>query len=213
MVLQLGAGLLLPLGARNALLQSAGFAPAFPATPLASDVLQPFRHILNEMMERHAPYPALLVDRYWNVIEANVTAQTLLAPLQTPGRAPNVVRMMTDHPRAHEIIGNLPEVLAELLTRLQLEALEAAGDAVFEDLLAALERACAKHPAPAVARRAVLPVVVQIPAGELRFLSAIAHFGTTEDVTVRDLRLELLFPADAATRAVLTEIAPARERA
>jgi hypothetical protein len=52
-------------------------------------------------------------------------------------------------------------------------------------------------------RRPLLPFVVNTPAGQLRFLSAIAHFGTSEDVTIRDLRLELLFPADNATRAAM----------
>ena len=82
MVLRLGEGLLLPLTARNAMLQAAGFAPAFPASALDSAAVEPFRAILNEMMAKHAPTPAMLVDLHWTVLEANRAAQMLLAPLQ-----------------------------------------------------------------------------------------------------------------------------------
>ena len=95
MVLQLGAGLLLPLHARNALLQAAGFTPVFPASPLDSETLRPFRDILNEMIERHAPNPAMLVDRHWTVLEANAAARVLLASLGGDSGETNVVRMLT----------------------------------------------------------------------------------------------------------------------
>jgi transcriptional regulator with XRE-family HTH domain len=204
MVLALAEGLLLPLNARNALLHAAGFAPVFPASPLDSEVLRPFRAILDEMIARHAPNPALLVDRHWTVLEANATARALLAALGGGGEM-NLIRMLTRGDAAPVIIANFPEVLAELRARLQVEALDAGGDALFAELLADLEKACARTPmaAPTNNRRPLLPFVMNTPAGQLRFLSAIAHFGTSEDVTIRDLRLELLFPADEATRAAM----------
>ncbi|OQW55379.1 MAG: transcriptional regulator [Proteobacteria bacterium HN_bin10] len=208
MVLALAEGLLLPLNARNALLQAAGFAPVFPASPLDSEVLRPFRVILDEMIARHAPNPALLVDRHWTVLEANATARTLLAALGGGGDEMNLIRMLTRGDAAPVIIANFPEVLAELRARLQVEALDAGGDALFAELLADLEKACARIPmaAPTNTRRPLLPFVMNTPAGQLRFLSAIAHFGTSEDVTIRDLRLELLFPADDATRAAVAAL-------
>ncbi|MBK6703555.1 MAG: helix-turn-helix transcriptional regulator [Caulobacteraceae bacterium] len=205
MVLQIGAGLLLPRSARNALLQAAGFAPAFPASPLASQALGPFRAILNEMMERHTPNPALLVDRHWNVHEANASARTLLAALSGNGGEMNIVRMLTRGEHIADVIANLPEVLEEMASRLQLEALEAGDDPVFTALLAALEGAGAKlQTHEPRSRRPIVPLVINTPGGQLSFLSAIAHFGTSEDVTIRDLRLELLFPADDATRTAMT---------
>lgn len=205
MVMRLGEGLLLPLTARNAMLQAAGFAPAFPASALESTAVEPFRAILNEMMAKHAPNPAMLVDRHWTVLEANRSAQMLLAPLQAGSAEMNVVRLLTSGDHVAQVIANLPEVLSELTSRLQLEALEAGDDPAFVDLLDALERACAKHPqAEARARRPILPLVINTVDGQLQFLSAIAHFGTSEDANIRDLRLELLFPADDATRAAMT---------
>ena len=82
MVLQIADGLVLPLGSQNALLQAAGFAAVFPASPLESEALGPFRAVLQEMMDRHAPWPAILADRHWRVRSANASASMLLAPLQ-----------------------------------------------------------------------------------------------------------------------------------
>lgn len=208
MVLQLGAALLLPLQARNALLQTAGFTPAFPASPLDSDSLSPFRAILNDMIARHSPYPAMLVDRHWTVLEANASARALLDALGGGGGESNIVRMMIESQQAAALIANYAEVLAELQSRMQMEALEAGDDPVFAELLGALERACARLPpvSATAPRRPLLPLIINSPAGALSFLSAIAHFGTTEDVTIRDLRLELLFPADDQTRAALAAL-------
>ena len=69
-----------------------------------------------------------------------------------------------------------------------------------------LEAACARHPVKAAGPRSpVVPLILNTPGGQLSFLSTIAHFGTSEDVTIRDLRLELLFPADDATRQALAQ--------
>jgi transcriptional regulator with XRE-family HTH domain len=208
MVLQLAEGLVLPLGSQNALLQAAGFAAVFPASPLESEALGPFRAVLQEMMDRHAPYPAILCDRHWRMRDANATAAALLGPLQAETGETNLIRMLTDNAAAAAMIANLPEVIHEMRGRIALEALEAGNDPVLRDLLAALEAASLRHPLPGGApRRPLVPLIVNTPAGQLSFLSTIAHFGTSEDVTVRDLRLELLFPADEATRTALKAMA------
>jgi transcriptional regulator with XRE-family HTH domain len=81
MVETLADAMVLPRAARNALLLAAGFAPLYPATPLAAEALAPFRSVLAEMMARHAPYPALVVDRWWTVLDANQSARMLLGAL------------------------------------------------------------------------------------------------------------------------------------
>jgi len=207
MVLQIADGLVLPLGSQNALLLAAGFAAVFPASPLDSEALGPFRAVLQEMMDRHAPWPAILADRHWRVRGANASAAKLLAPLQAGGEN-SLIRMLTDNPVAEAMIANLPEVIHEMRGRIALEALEAGNDPILRELLEALETAGQRRPLPGSApRRPLVPLVVNAPGGQLSFLSTIAHFGTSEDVTVRDLRLELLFPADDATRTALRELA------
>ncbi|MEL6323579.1 MAG: helix-turn-helix transcriptional regulator [Pseudomonadota bacterium] len=202
MVLQLARGLVLPLSAQNTLLSAAGFAPAFPASPLESDALGPLRDVLSEMIARHGANPAMLCDRHWSILDANAAARRLLSVFHGDAGETNVIRMLTQNSLSAELVENYPEVLAEMRGRLQLEALEAGDDGVLRELLADVERACADYPVGAadVARRPLVPIIFRTPTGRLSFLSTIAHFGTSEDVTVRDLRLELFFPADQQTR-------------
>jgi hypothetical protein len=159
--------------------------------------------VLNEMMARHAPFPALIVDRHWTMLDANESARALLSALHGGNGEMNVVRMLAESPLAPELIGEYPLVLAEMHARIRLETLEAGADPVLRALLQALEVAMRRFPAQRshTERRPLMPLTLRTPSGELRFLSAVAHFGTSEDITVRDLRLELLFPADEATRA------------
>ena len=206
MVLILAEGLLAPLAARNALVQAAGFAAAYPASPLQSEALAAFRGVLTEMIDRHAPNPALLVDRCWNMIDANAPARRLLGRLGVGDGQSNIIRALIARPDA---VGNLAEVLDELAMRLQLEALEAGDDPELGSLAALIAETRARLPdRPRVAmRQAVVPLVFNLPGGApLRFLTAIAHFGTSEDVTIRDLRLELLFPADDPTRLAMQHL-------
>jgi transcriptional regulator with XRE-family HTH domain len=206
MVMTLAAALALPLSARNRLLNAAGYASAFPASPLTSEAIAPFREILRTMMANHAPFPALLCDRHWNVLEASPSATAMLAPLLTDWHGPpNVYRLTATHPRAGDFIANLPEVLHESLERLALEQSLAGDDPMLADLIAVTRAAAARNPCRAQARMPVLPISYRGPAGLLSFLSIVAQCGTSEDVTVRDLRLELLFPADDATRAAFSQ--------
>ena len=202
MVQKLAAGLRLPHAGWNALLHAAGFTPIYPASPLHAAALEPLRQVLAEMMTRHSPYPALLCDRHWNVLDANPAAARLLAALAGSPAERNVIRMMTDHPQAATIIANLPDMLVEMAGRLQLESLDADDDAAMRDLRQALAAAMARHPCSATPglRRPLMPLIINTPTGTMRFLSAVAQFGTSQDVTVRDLRLELLFPADEETK-------------
>ncbi len=205
MVLNLAQGLLLPLGARNRLLLAAGFGPVFPSSALESAALAPFREMLTEMITRHAPNPALICDRYWNLQEANAPAQVFIAALQGDSTQTNLVRLITESPNAPHVIGNRPEVLHDLRARIELEALEACDDPLMREVLSIVTEAATRFPIDrlALARSPLMPLVLNMPNGPMQFLSAIAHFGTSEDVTVRDLRLELFFPADASTRAAM----------
>ncbi|WP_439545705.1 helix-turn-helix domain-containing protein [Sandarakinorhabdus sp.] len=207
MVLTLAEALALPLSQRNQLLTAAGFAAAFPASPLSSEAVAPFRAILTQMMASHAPFPALLCDRHWNVLEASVSAAAMLSPLlEAWNGPPNVFALTATHQRAPELIANLPQVLHESLERLALEQALAGDDPVLADLIAITREAAQRHPFKpgARVRSPIMPVIYNSPGGRLSFLSVVAQCGTSEDVTVRDLRLELLFPADGATRAAFT---------
>jgi hypothetical protein len=163
------------------------------------------------MMARLAPWPSLLCDRHWNVLEASPVAAALLAGLQAGESAgdTNLIRLLTSGAAASGVIVNLAEMISEMQSRIQLEALEAADDPVLAGLAARLQAAAHRYPVSHTQprRSPIVPLTLASPSGELRFLSTIAHFGTSEDVTIRDLRLELLFPADDATRIAVTALA------
>ena len=201
MVLQLADALMLPRGTRNALLAQAGFSNAFPSTPLESGQIAPLMHALLSMMDKHAPYPAMLCDSHWNVLQASPSARALLAPFHS-GEAPmNVVNMLCDKDKLGDFIVNYDEVMWEMLGRVRLEALEASGDPHLITMEAKLRLILRDSPqSPEKPRRPLVPIQVRALGTTLSFLTAIAHFGTSEDVVVRDLRLELLFPADEQTR-------------
>jgi transcriptional regulator with XRE-family HTH domain len=199
MVETLGHALTLPRAICNELLLAAGYAPIFPKSGLDSETLAPLRAIMAQMMEGHSPYPAMLCDRSWTLLDANAAARALLGPMHGPTGEMNVIRMMTA-PEASDFLINQIEVGHEMLERLRLERLASGPDAVIDPIIRHLEAFLSSAPALPGPRAPLCPIYLKVPGGtRLSFLSAIVHFGTSEDISVKDLRLELLFPADEAT--------------
>jgi transcriptional regulator with XRE-family HTH domain len=212
MVLKLADVLLLARTTRNDLLHQAGFAPAFPANRLDDASLAPLDQALNDMLANHAPWPAIVCDRHWNTIRATPSARLLLdllAPGTSDGRQPNLIALLIDSPAAADVIVNLDDMRWEMLARLRQETLEAGADPVLAGLEARLRATLGATQPPADRRRALVPLHVRAMGTELQFLTAIAHFGTSEDVVVRDLRIELFFPADDATRTLMASLSDA----
>jgi len=210
MVLRLANRLDVPLRERNRLLTAAGFAPMYPARPLADPALAAARQVVELVLRGHEPCPALAVDRHWNVV-----MQNRAVPLLVDGVAPDLLAgpvnalRLSLHPRgmAPRIV-NLAAWRAHVLARLRQQIV--ASD---DDTLRALEDELAAYPAPDDAAHAptpaggepalVVPLVVDSPLGRLSFISTTTVFGTPVDVTLAELALESFFPADAATTAAL----------
>jgi transcriptional regulator with XRE-family HTH domain len=208
MVVALAAAMDVPLGRRNELMHAAGFAPLYRARPLDDQVLKPVRRALDLMLARHEPFPAILIDRHWSLIEANRSAMSLLGPLLGAGVDGNIVHRLLGNPEVPRLVANWPEVLRDLLARIRLELAHAGGDAELEALTALISADPALAGPLAARDPGADPFVrlrLRVPSGEIALLSTIAEFGTVEDVTVRDLRLELFFPADAVSEEVLRE--------
>jgi transcriptional regulator with XRE-family HTH domain len=206
MVLHLAEQLDVPLRDRNHMLLAAGFAPAYEERPLDGPEMAPVREALDHVLTGHEPYPALVVDRWWNLVAANRSIA-----LFTDGAAPhlleppaNVLRLSL-HPEgtARRVI-NLAEVRAHLLDRLRRQVALTA-----DERLAALHEEVSAYPGgetdlqPHEAGIAV-PVRLRSPDDhELAFFSTIATFGTAVDITLAELSIEAFFPADEATAAYL----------
>jgi transcriptional regulator with XRE-family HTH domain len=205
MVLRLARHLEVPLRERNTLLIAAGFAPTFPLRPLSDTALDAPRKAVEMILAAHEPFPALAVDRAWNVVAANRMAEQLMAGAEAEFCEPpvNVMRMSL-HPRGlAERIVNFEEWRAHLLERLRREV-EATADERLHSLLA--EVRAYPLPTPRSGPSAstdyagvAVPFRYQTATEVLSFYATTTVFGTAVDITVAELTLETFFPADAET--------------
>jgi transcriptional regulator with XRE-family HTH domain len=211
MVLRLGATLGLPLRQQNALLLAAGFAPAWRESPLDAPQLALVQSALDHMLKHHEPYPALVVDRSWNLLRANRGAVMLTAFLNGPVEPPpgpiNLADVLLSPDGWRPLIENWQEVALYFLRDVQADAFadpSAEGDALLARLLAypdvpSLSRAPLIEEAPLP----VLPVHFRKGNVSIRLFTTIATLGTPRDVTLQGIRIETLFPADEPTSALL----------
>jgi transcriptional regulator with XRE-family HTH domain len=208
MVLHLADRLDVPLRERNRLLLAAGYAPVFPERPLADDEMAPVREALERFLAAHEPYPAVVVDRGWNLVLANEASLALTAGVAPELLAPpaNVLRA-TLHPdgMAPHIV-NFAEWSGHLLHRLRRQ-IEITGDddlARLYDEVATYPNVVLEPPAAASAANIVLPLRLRAGDAELTFFSTVTTFGTPVDVTLSELAVEAFYPADRETAAALS---------
>jgi transcriptional regulator with XRE-family HTH domain len=201
-VLHLAEHLDVPLRGRNELLVAAGFAPEYGHTDLDAPEMAPVRDALDLVLGHAEPYPALVVDRHWDLVRANAGLGLLLdgvdpALLQPPV---NVLRVSL-HPDG--LAGRLEDV--EAYSAHALAVLRREATLLGDPVLAALHDELAAHhpaargPSPTERPGPVLPLVLRTPHGRLSFLTVAARFGTASDVTLAELTIESFFPADAET--------------
>ncbi|KGE03311.1 helix-turn-helix domain-containing protein [Pseudohaliea rubra] len=206
MVLRLCEALEVPLRDRNLLLQAAGFAPRYRESGLEAKDMAPVRQALERLLAHHEPLPAFVLDRRWNVLGANRAATGLLARLgiePAAGETVNLVRATLDPAGLGAAIVNRAEVTAHLHERLRREAM-ASADPELQRMLEALEAAPPQPPACPGAETGLLPVLpLVIDAGDRRLslFTVVSTFGTAQDVTAEEMRIETLYPADAGTAA------------
>ncbi len=212
MVLRLADHLDVPLRERNGLLLAAGYAPAYRERALDDEGLRSVRGALDMMLAAHRPYPAVVVDRGWNVVTGNPAMGVLLdgVPPELLAAPANVARLALHPEGLAARCTNLPEVRGHFLERLHRQA-EATGDpglrALYEEVCAyGPEEPAAAHPEGGAAphsSEAVVPLRFRTPHGELALFSTMAVIGAPNDVTLSELAIELFFPLDDHTADVL----------
>jgi len=211
MILHLSEQLRIPLRERNVLLVAGGYAPLFLERPLDAPALQAARKAIDLILTGHEPYPALAIDRHWNLIASNRVVPLLLA-----GADPSLLRQpinvlrLSLHPGglAPRII-NLEEWRAHLLERLGRQ-IEVTADETLVDLMKELRdypttSAAAGHRATRRGDYAgvVVPLELSLGGDVLAFFSATTVFGTPVEITLSEIALESFFPADSTTAEVL----------
>jgi transcriptional regulator with XRE-family HTH domain len=207
MVLNLGSVLEVPRGSRNAMLHAAGFAPGYRARDLDEADMAPVKAALEWMLERHLPYPAMVLDRHWIMIRANATARMMLSQVGI-GEGDSLIDALLDVARLPSVIENWQEVAQHLVQRLRAESGHLGGDACLDDRAAQLAgQIGAIAPAIGAGSEAVIPTRYRMGTSTLSFFSTLSQFSTAEDIAVADWRIEHLFPADEETRQMLNSLA------
>lgn len=231
MVLALAERLGVPLRQRNRLLLAGGFAPAYSEHALASPPLQMVQQAIALILAKQEPYPAVVLDRFWNLVDANPTYRRMLDTL-LGGRAPasltegshriNLMLTVFDPDGLWPVIENARQVGRYLLRRVWQELQVQAHDQTAREIFG---RIAAWHPdmvgpggmllreddgtdgPPAP----LLPVVLHAGAFRASLFSTLTTLGIPQDITLQELRIECFFPADDATRTLFeTQDAPQR---
>lgn len=214
MVLRLAEALDVPLRERNVLLEAAGFVRVFRERPLADPVMADVRRVVDFLLERHEPYPAMVVDLRWNVLQSNRAGFALLGAFLDPetlANTPlNAVRFVLDPTLLRPFIVNWAEVAAFLVSRLVADC-AARGEEPGDDEVLSACRALPGIPdrfalVGDVGDSPVLPVHLKKGDLELRFLTAVTTLGTARDVTLQELRIESYLPADDATAETMRKL-------
>lgn len=203
MVLQLCEVLDAPRSTRNALLNAAGFAPAYRQRKLDEAEMAQVRAAVDWTLARHDPYPAMALDRHWTLVKLNRSAAHLLSAIGL-AEGGSLLAVLTDLEKLGVMFENWQDVARHMLVRLRTESGHLGGDEILE---AASERLAAALGADQAEPTAVLPAVVparyRAGGGTLSLFSTLAQFGTAEDIALAELKIEMMFPADEATRKTL----------
>jgi len=208
MVLLLAGVLDVPLRERNGFLLAAGYAPMYRETGLDAPEMQHARKAVGMILQHQEPYPAVVMDRHWNMLTCNSAAERLFAQLVSlPSGGPpaNIIRLMFDPAGLRPYVANWESVAEALVQRIHREALGGVPD---PETVALLKEVLNYPGVPnrwrspdllAPFPKPYLPV--QFRKGDLArdFFSTVTTLGTPLDVTLEEIRIECFFPADEQT--------------
>ncbi|RKE38372.1 Xre family transcriptional regulator [Paraburkholderia sp. BL23I1N1] len=215
MLMDIAQTLDIPLRERNTLLLAAGYAPMYAESAWNAQEMQSVTHALGRMLRQHEPFPALVMDRYWNVLMTNESAPRFfncfidMAARKGPR---NMLHLIFDPDGLRPFVADWQAVANSLIQRVYRESVGRMVDDQTRELLAALraypdvqtDLQASQSPSGAGAVAAGMPV---IPLGFVRdgkvlnYFSMVATVGTPRTVAAQELRIECMFPADDETEA------------
>ena len=212
-MVQLLAGMLdVPLGERNALLVSAGYAPAYGERPLSAPELEPVRRALQFILRQQEPFPALVVDGEWNIVMSNEASRRIFGLFNDCGGR-NVMRTVFDPKGLRRYIVNWEELAECLVNSLHRQVAATGSDAMvrLRDELLAYPGVPSRWsvPDPSVTMPPLVSMQLRKDDLSLTFFSMITTLGTPRDVTLQQLKIECFFPADADTEQTARRLASA----
>jgi transcriptional regulator with XRE-family HTH domain len=210
-LLTLAQTLDVPLRERNALLLAAGYAPVYSEAPWNAQEMHSVTRALERIVRQHEPFPAIVMDRHWNVLMTNDAAPRFFnhfIDMSSRAGPRNMLHLIFDPQGMRPFVDDWDNVSRSLLQRVYRESVGHVIDAgtrrLLDELLAYpdVPRDCKAHHAPSTT-----PTMPVIPLGfvskerVLRYFSLVTSVGTPQTVAAQELRLECMFPADDATEA------------
>ncbi|MFM0715257.1 helix-turn-helix transcriptional regulator [Paraburkholderia strydomiana] len=216
MLMDIAQALDIPLRERNTLLLAAGYAPMYADPAWNAQEMQSVTKALGRMLRQHEPFPALVMDRYWNVLMTNESAPRFFNCFidMTARKGPrNMLHLMFDPDGLRPFVADWKSVADSLIQRVYREAVGRVIDERTRELVAALraypdvplgesaERQAGTDSATAAAAMPVIPIGFVKDGHVLRYFSMVASVGTPQTVAAQELRIECMFPADDETEA------------
>ncbi|MDB5621096.1 helix-turn-helix domain-containing protein [Tardiphaga sp.] len=211
MLIDIATALDIPLRDRNTLLLAGGYAPIYPDGAWDGPEMHSITKALERILRQHEPFPALVMDRYWNVLMTNRAAPrffgrfTDLSARKSPR---NMLHLMFDPEGIRPFVADWPTVAESLIQRVYRETVGRVVDDKIKELLTSLLAYPDVEPdwtQPKTTRvQSVMPV---IPIGfvkdghVLNYFSMVTTLGTPQTVAAEELRIECMFPADEPTEA------------
>lgn len=223
MLLRLAEALDLGLADRNDWLIAAGFAPIYAQRAIEAPDMVPVREALARMLRHHEPFPAMVIDRAWNLVMANAATQRMIAMAamlagtsedalwaKVCADGPRNMIQMSLHPEGlRAFVVNADEVVIAILSRLSQEALDHPPSARLRELVMSYPgmKAAARNVDVTARLSPVLATHFRIGGQDLKLFAMLSRFDMPRDLTTEDLRVETLYPADAASEALLRALA------
>jgi transcriptional regulator with XRE-family HTH domain len=213
MVARLADALDMPLREHNTLLVAAGYAPKYRETSLATPELAPVRRAIDFILEQQEPYPVFVMNKHWDVLATNRALTRVINLVR--GRAPlhnNIMRQIFDPNDMRPVFANWEEVAGDVIRHLHAQVAAAPSDSTARALLDEV----LSYPdvpsrwrtrEPDIAPLPLLTTIFRNDAVELHFFSTFSTFGTPWDITIDELRIESMFPANDATAALCRRLA------
>ena len=190
-----------PIRDRNILLEAAGLAPSYPEVPLSDGAAAPFRNAIRKMLESHEPYPAFVINRWWELIDANAAGRRFFP--QTGDGPINLVDAFLGPGPIREMIENFPAGAWMFLRHMRREVADSGPDERLRELLERAEAYMKDVPFDSEGPGSELVVCPHFRIGDqvIRTVGIVARFGTAREVTLDELRVELVFPRDEEAEA------------
>ena len=195
-VQRVAEALQVPIRDRNTLLEAAGLAPSYPEVPLSDEAAAPFRDAIRKMLQAHEPYPAYVINRWWDLIDANAAGRGFFP--QSGDGPINLVDLILGPGPMRETIESFSAVGWMALRGMRREVADSGPDERLQELLERAEAYMKDVPFDSQGPGSELVVCPHFRIGDqvIRTVALVARFGTAREVTLDELRVELVFPLD-----------------